>query len=302
MHLLRRDFNQLLNPRRFAYLAAVLSISVLSAYASAADLDTFCSKPQQQDAPQEIRDFYNKRCVDYLKSQVEFKIAGFSIDPKNFPPIAALMGVIGTLVGVYLTSFFANQKWRRETKFQIQSDRFKEGSEFIDDLSDLIGKRYFLLSRYFDAVEASQTQVAIDEKEKEYFKVVKTWNFSSRKNMNKLRLLIDVECAITFLDFDDDFRGQNPLSLHYKFVIAHRAVQDFRNAKASAQPVAVIDTKLKYATKKVERVNWACSTFLESITTKFMKRAVNLQLLKVPETAGPAAEAFERRFTQHDTN
>jgi hypothetical protein len=303
MYLLFRYFRHVLSPRRLASLAAVLSILVLCAYANAADLDTFCSKPPQQDTPQKIRDFYGKHCEDYLKSQVDFQIASFRVDPKNLTPLVAFVAVIGTLVGVCLTSLFANLRWRNETKFQIQNDRFTEGREFIDDLSELIGKRYFLLYRYLNSIIESEPDDTIDEKEKEYFKVVKTWNYCSRKNMNKIRLLIDDKCALRFLNFDDDYQPDDPYSLHYKFVIAHNAVWEVRKAKTSAQPVAedVLKEKVTDAKHKVELLNWACSTFLESITTRFVKRAVHLQLLKVPTTEGPAREAFRRRFKQHDT-
>ena len=84
-----------------------------------------------------------------------------------------------------------------------------------------------------------------------------------------------------FLDYEDDVAGLFPTSLHYKFVVAHRTVSD---AKTSEQRATA-------ATSQITSVNWACSVFLERLTTEFVNRAVKLELLEVPSGPGSAEAA-----------
>ena len=101
------------------------------------------------------------------------------------------------------------------------------------------------------------------------------------RNRNKIRLLVNEKQANSFLNYSDDNAGDNPTSLHYKFVTAHRAVL---NAKASPQLSPI-------ANKQVEELNWKASVFLERLTTEFLQRATQLQLLEVPTGPGAAEQA-----------
>jgi hypothetical protein len=76
-----------------------------------------------------------------------------------------------------------------------------------------------------------------------------------------------------FLDYQDDWRGNDPKSLHYKFKNAHDSV-----LKAKENLRSVEETQ-----EYVFEVNHFCSNFLEMLTTDFLKRAASLQLLEVPE-------------------
>jgi hypothetical protein len=177
-----------------------------------------------------------------------------------------------TALGAALSSWLQTASWKRQTRVDLFRKRYEEGTTFLDDLSDRIGGRAFALQRLL----WSLTDTA-DEKrratEEEYFRIVTEWNASSRTCRNKIRLLIGEEQSDRFLDYQDTTRPENPRSLHYIFVKAHNevlAAKHEQNAAAHAQEC-------------VTELNWACSVFLEDLTTAFLERATSLQLLEIPE-------------------
>jgi hypothetical protein len=143
-----------------------------------------------------------------------------------------------------------------------------------------MGRRFYLLQRLLWAIEEDDKDKILD-REKEYFASVVDWNASFWRNRNKIRLLANEEHANAFLTYEDDIAGDRPTSLHYKFVVAHRAVM---NAKASRELVPI-------ARKQVEELNWESSVFLERLTAEFLQRAAKLQLLEVPSGPGAAEQA-----------
>ena len=118
-------------------------------------------------------------------------------------------------------------------------------------------------------------QPSLKKKEIDYFKVVAEWNASLRTNRNKIRLLVGEMQANNFLDYQDDFRQNEPQSLHYRFVKAHRSAMRVKKKEMAAASAQV----------EVDKLNWACSDFLEGLTTDFLKRAASLQLLEMPESS-----------------
>jgi hypothetical protein len=150
--------------------------------------------------------------------------------------------------------------------------RYEEGSQFLDELAKLIGNRYFQAQRYLWAIEDTQDD-RLRAVETEYFDTVAQWNSTFWVNRNKIRLLIGEAHAKQFLDYQDDRRTDNPRSIQYRFVKAHKYVLGVKKGE--------VDTGRAQA--EVTRLNWACSEFLESLTTDFLKRAASLQLLEVPK-------------------
>ncbi len=192
-----------------------------------------------------------------------------------------ILGFILTTVFGGVLGYWLNQRsWRLETGHALHRARYDEGVRFLDALSDQTGRRFFLLQRYVWAIEEGGKE-KIAEREKEYFAAVVEWNSTFWRNRNKIRLLVNEEQANLFLDYSDDHAGDRPASLHYKFVAAHRAVL---KAKASSGA-------RETAKQQVEELNWVSSVFLERLTTEFVRRATNLQLLELPAGPGAAEQA-----------
>lgn len=192
--------------------------------------------------------------------------------------------VLSSLLGGLWAFILKRRSWAEETRHALYQARFSEGSKFLDDLSELIGCRFFLLQRLWWAIE-EQDDEKVTACEKAYFPVVEQWNAQFWKNRNKIRLLVGERQASSFLDYDDDHAGDEPQSLHYKFVIAHRKVMAAKRDRAEVSAAA----------KHVTELNWKCSVFLEQLTAVFVSRAASLQLLEPPTGPGAAEQAAKHR-------
>ena len=190
-------------------------------------------------------------------------------DYLNSDLIRLLLGfILTTLAGAIIANLFQKKSWQRQTRIDLYRKRYEEGTKFLDELSELVGKRYYLLQRFLWAVENGNTD-KVEVASKEYFEIVKVWNSCYFKNRNKVRLLISDEMANYFLDYKDDNNPDKPKSLHYKFVLAHKKVIELQKGTL----------KKDEADKIIIELNWKCSAFLEHLTTDFSTRAEKLSLL-----------------------
>jgi hypothetical protein len=223
-----------------------------------------------------------------------------------------LTTIAGGLLGFYLS----RTKWKTETGHAIYRAFFDEGIKFLDELSELVGRRFFLLDRLLWVVAAgepiqakvteeqilkqvstpedstpedSSAELArhlkkIGEAEQEYYEATRDWNARYWKHRNKIRLLVSEDQAKRFLDYQPYdhplFNEEDPKSLHYWFLHSDRKVM--RCTTFSSRDVLVD------ASTALVRLNWECSLFLEQLTTEFLARAADLKLLRVPKTPGGA--------------
>jgi len=177
--------------------------------------------------------------------------------------------ILTAIVGKYLSTFLQKKSWERQTKIDIYQKKYDNGVKFLDELSKLIGTRFFLLQKLFWAIEEGNDE-RVKIIEKEYFSIVNRWNFEYFMNRNKIRLLVSDEMANYFLDYSDYYKSK-PKSIHYKFVLTHRMVM-----KAKAKKSNIEDAKLM-----VNQLNWKCSAFLEHLTTDFAIKAEKLNLMDI---------------------
>jgi len=186
-----------------------------------------------------------------------------------------------TVVGGVLAYVFQWLSWRRQVRIDLFRQRYVEGTELLEQLSSMVDRRYFRLQRLIWAIEEGALPEKIAQREKEYFDAVVEWNEKLRSIHNRLRLLVGDSVALQFLDYADDYRQQDPQSLHYRFVKAHQAVlkaKDNRTNTASAK-------------EEVDRLNWSVSRFAYDVTTVFMARASSLELLRTAAQPSEAAKA-----------
>jgi hypothetical protein len=201
----------------------------------------------------------------------------------NTPFSLLLFGfVLTSIFGATLAAWLQLRNWKKQTQLTLFQKRYDEGVIFLDALSDLVGRRYFLLQRYFWAIE-DPTAYKLDSCSEEYFACVRDWNTRLRTMRNKARLLIGEERALQFLDYHDDDRPEYPRSLHYIFAKAHRNVHRSRNDKGA---IAV-------ASKEIEQLNFTCSQFLEDFTTEFLKRAREIRLVELPNAISERKNPIE---------
>jgi hypothetical protein len=191
--------------------------------------------------------------------------------------------LLTTLVGGVLTVLFQQYSWKRQARLDLYRQRYKDGTELLARVSSLIDRRYFALQRLIWAIDGRVAPMNLAQKEKDYFAIVIEWNGSLRALHNSIRLLIGEREALAFLDYEDDNRPVDPQSLHYRFVVAHRAVMHAKSDPAFAAS----------ARQQVDRLNWSLSSFLYDVTTIFATRAGTLELLANPEA--PSAPGKTRQ-------
>lgn len=179
----------------------------------------------------------------------------------------------GAIIGSLVAHFLRGLVWKRETAHALQKARYEEGVKFLDELSRLVGRRFFLLQRLIWRIQQAPTDESkIRTLEEKYYEVVNEWNFCYWSNRNKIRLLAGEKFANDFLDYSDDRKGPHPESLHYKFRAAHDAMRSVRELGAS----------IRETEAAMKELNHSCSDFLESLTQEFMTRAIKLQLFEIP--------------------
>lgn len=172
-----------------------------------------------------------------------------------------------SLLGGILTSMFQKRAWKRQAYLDLYKKKYDDGLKYFDELSELIGKRFFHMQKMLWAI-SSQNENLVTEREKQYEEVLFLWNSNYYKNRNKLHLLINEEAAKKFLDYEDN-DIDNPQSLHYKFVVTHRKIIEAKNDFS----------KLKTAEDFLTNLNLSSSSFIQDVTAEFSQRAEKLQLL-----------------------
>ena len=191
----------------------------------------------------------------------------------NTPLGLLLLGfTFTTVMGGILTAHLQQMSWERQAKLALFEKRYDEGVKFLDELSDLIGRRYFLLQRYLWAIRDHESY-NLNKASEDYFAGVVEWNTRLRTMRNKTRLLIGEGPALRLLDYADDGRPENPASLHYIFAKAHASVSRAKNDL----------NEINAALHEVEQLNSICSELLEDFTTEFLTRAQRFQLLEIPK-------------------
>ncbi|AIL62460.1 hypothetical protein [Pseudomonas alkylphenolica] len=182
-----------------------------------------------------------------------------------------------TILGGCLGYFFQWMTWRRQARLDMYRQRYADGALLLEQLSSIVDRRYFRLQRLIWAICDGAPAEKLAIRESEYFETVSEWNENLRSFHNRIRLLIGEKESLRFLDYADDNRGDNPESLHYRFVKAHRLVVAAKN-----NPKLSVSARLA-----VNQLNWSVSSFAYDITTLFVHRASSLELL-VPASVDTA--------------
>jgi len=189
--------------------------------------------------------------------------------------------ILTTILGGALAYLFQSLSWRRQVKLDLFRQRYMDGTQLLEQLASMVDKRYWRLQRLVWVIAGGASPEKVAMREKEYFETVVEWNEKLRSVHNRLRLLVGEAEALQFLDYADDYRQEDPVSLHYRFVKAHRVVLQAKE-DVSLAPVAK---------EEVDRLNWSVSRFAFDTTTLFMERASSLALLRPASSPSEASRA-----------
>jgi gas vesicle protein len=180
--------------------------------------------------------------------------------------VGALIGAIGALLVAWQTSKWEERRTRRDLALQ----RYREASALINDLILLAGERHHRLQRWLWSLQDSTGRYP-EATRQEYYAVVAEWNKRNWSNRAQLRLSLGDHIALRFLDYRDDFR-EVPESLHYSFVLTHRAVVACEEGRVDAS----------VAQRQIDDLNHRWSNFADDATVELIRRAADLRLLEVP--------------------
>src|SRR5262245_46235397 len=187
--------------------------------------------------------------------------------------LAPAIGLVGVLVGYWLNARRADRALRRD----LVLERYRQGQQLFDEIVSSAGERFVALQRWLWAIEDPDAYETVPVRE-QYFALVPNWNAAVWSRRARLHIMLGADTARGFVDYRDDARTQ-PLSLHYMFVAAHRAVLAVEAGRLEAED----------AQTEVDRLNHAWSNFAIKIAAELETRGRSLLLLKevppVPEIA-----------------
>lgn len=177
--------------------------------------------------------------------------------------------VFTTIIGALISWWLQRLSWQRQTRIKLYTRRYDEGIKFLNDLADLIGKRYYGLQQWLWAIGGHGSH---EKLEREYFVAADEWNIRLRMNRSSIRLLIGEKQANRFLNLRVGRSADYPLSIHDAFVKAHRFVLAVHQNEMPAEE----------AQRELDTLNSMCTSFLEGLTDDFLERAASLRLFKPP--------------------
>jgi hypothetical protein len=195
--------------------------------------------------------------------------AGDSVWSRYGPLIVGF--VLTTLIGGFFTWRLQSSLAARQTRLELFRKRYDEGTALLAAVSSLMDTRHYALQRFLWAIVEGKEDT-VSAREKEYFEIVVRRSNSLRSLRNSIRLLVGEAEADDFLDYKDDDAAASPRSIHYKFVVSHRAV-----LASKSHP-----DQTEAAQDSVTEVNRSISRFLEELTTEFAQRANSLAILSLP--------------------
>jgi hypothetical protein len=160
---------------------------------------------------------------------------------------------------------------------ELLKQAYVDVNDLFADVSNLVDARYFRLYRWFLCVQDNDAEERIADRERRYLDVVASWNEELRVRHNRIRMHLGEDRALAFLDYADDFRQDEPHSLHYRFLKPARLVQAARRDR-SVVPMAL---------EEIKKLNWALTAFANDTADEIMRRATSLQLLRSDLTGSP---------------
>ena len=172
-----------------------------------------------------------------------------------------------TVVGGILTAWLQERHWKRRAQLSLIEKRYDEGVKLLDELSNLIGHRLYLL-RVLSGPEIDRKSSYFKKVNDEYGATTTEWNTKLRAMRNKTRLLLGDQRALRLVD-DREYTRSEPKSFHYIFARNALLIQETSDA-----------SKIESA---YERLIAVSSELMEDFTNELLRRAAKLELMEVPK-------------------
>lgn len=216
----------------------------------------------------------------------------------NAPITIVVLGfLLSTLLGAYLTTEFQEEswerqkhfeqarqdfEWEREKKFEILRRKLDEGQRSLEDISDLINKRFTRMHKVFEAVIKEDTQLATSRWDK-YMETVEEWNVKLIINQNKLKRLVSSEMSVEFQNYETDNINIKPVSIHGKFFHTHRSLSKLLQCLSKANCSNTKDQILE-TNQMFRDLDFHTDSFVDRVSDTFLERATDLENFSASDT------------------
>ena len=176
------------------------------------------------------------------------------------------------LVGTYINDKYQRATFQREKRFLILSKRIEDSSKFIEQISGRINKRFFGLQRILWVIEKGDLSKGKDIWQQYYSSVIE-WNQNVNADYGKLIRLFGEEISKEYLDYQDEIRGNAPLSIHGKFYIIHKNTSNMLNMLERGQDIKEI---LNKTNEILSSLDIQSDTYIEILNMHVFQKAQEL--------------------------
>ncbi|HEY5786598.1 MAG TPA: hypothetical protein VIT65_17665 [Microlunatus sp.] len=186
--------------------------------------------------------------------------------------------VLTTVLGGVFGAWFQRLAWRRQARLEMAKQSYIDSTALYSEATRLIDRRYYGLFRWYLSVRDRSATAVVEARELQYYQTVGVWNESLRILHNRLRMDFGEMRALAFLDYADDFKPEQPESLHYRFVRATQLVRLLFADRADLDEV----------TSAINELNWALTAFANDAANDLMQRSRSLSALKLASSSDEA--------------
>lgn len=217
----------------------------------------------------------------------------------NSPFTVVILGfLLSTWLGGYLTTKFQEEswsrqkyfemarqdfEWEREKKFEILRRKLDEGQRSLEEISDLINKRYMRIHGVFEAILKKDAKLA-DTRWKQYMETVEEWNVKLIINQNKLKRLVSSNVSSEFQNYETDNIDIKPTSIHGKFFHTHLNVSKLMKCIKNSN-CSVNKTQIKKTNEMLRDLDFHTDAFVDKVSDTFLERATDLENFKANDTS-----------------
>ena len=119
--------------------------------------------------------------------------------------ISVVVPIMVACAGIWLTDHYQERAWHRQTSFELFRANYDRALETIDELSQVMGGRFFGLMRVTWADQGTGTR-DLDSVWDEYYSSVQEWNMKKMHFKNRVARAVGDEMADLFADLKSDQR------------------------------------------------------------------------------------------------
>jgi hypothetical protein len=186
--------------------------------------------------------------------------------------------VLTSVLGTFLSDRLQERSWQKEKKFEILKIKLEEGQNSLEEISDLINRRFYRLQNVYIFIVQGD-KVNAERSWAEYIEVVEEWNAKLIINQNKIRRLVNDEEALKFNNYEtDNLNNNDPISIHGKFYVVHQEILDLLRC-LKREKCSITKEQKDKVNKMLRDLDYVTDNFIDNISTIFLQRTIELESL-----------------------